>query len=273
MVRIGLHLNPGARGALERESVIAELARHGAEVVAADDPRAERVAVAGGDGTIGPVAADAGARGLPVALLPVGTANDLARGLGLPLQLAAACELAVTGKRTLRLDLGRMGSRPFVNLASAGLSPVAARRARGLKARLGVLAYAVGALRAGLSTPPLDCRITADGAALHAGPVWQAMVAVSGAFGGGAGINSADPTDGRLDVVVVPARGRAGLLAHALALRSGRIAERRDVPHMRAREVELSLPDDGELNVDGELVRAATARFTIEPGAYEVVVG
>ena len=85
---------------------------------------------------------------------PVGTANDFARALGLPEDLAEAVELAATGRRTERLDLGRVGERPFVNAASAGLSPVAAREAHGLKRALGPLAYTVGALRAGLFADP-----------------------------------------------------------------------------------------------------------------------
>ena len=54
--------------------------------------------------------------------------------------------LAVDGHGLRRLELGRLGDgRPFVNVASAGLASVAARRAAPLKPRLGPLAYAVGA--------------------------------------------------------------------------------------------------------------------------------
>ena len=111
----------------------------------------ERIVVAGGDGSIGCAAGAAGGAAVPLGVVPVGTANDFARALGLPDDLDEAVELAATGARTRRLDLGAAGERPFVNAASAGLSPVAAGEAHGLKSALGPLAYAVGALRAGLS--------------------------------------------------------------------------------------------------------------------------
>jgi diacylglycerol kinase (ATP) len=93
----------------------------------------DRVVVAGGDGSIAPVAAAAGAADVPLAVLPVGTANDFARRLGLPESLTAACRLAVRGTLVRRLELGWMNDeRPFVNVASVGLpAPAAQQRARG----------------------------------------------------------------------------------------------------------------------------------------------
>ncbi len=66
-----------------------------------------------------------------------------------------ACELAAKGTRVRRLDVGRMGDRPFLNMASTGLSPAAAEHADGLKEQLGPLAYAVGGARAGLEAEPV----------------------------------------------------------------------------------------------------------------------
>ena len=104
----------------------------------------ERIAVAGGDGTIGPVAELAGRLDVPLAVIPTGTANDFARAHGLPLDLDAAARLAAHRRRTLRaLELGRLADgRPFVNVASAGLVDASpARRAQPLKSRFGPLAY------------------------------------------------------------------------------------------------------------------------------------
>jgi diacylglycerol kinase family enzyme len=88
----------------------------------------ERIVVAGGDGTIAPCAALAGRLGVPLAVVPLGTANDFARAHGLPLDVRVARELAAWGVRTRPLELGRLADgRPFVNVASAGLAPLAAR--------------------------------------------------------------------------------------------------------------------------------------------------
>ena len=68
-----------------------------------------------------------GALGVPLAVVATGTANDFARRMGLSDDLGTACRLAVRGTRLRRLDLARIDGRPFVNVASAGLAPAAAR--------------------------------------------------------------------------------------------------------------------------------------------------
>src|SRR5215207_3261815 len=146
----------------------------------------ERVVVAGGDGSIAPVAAAAGAAGIPVAVVPAGTANDFARRMELPDELSAACELAARGTRLRELELGWLNrEHPFVNVASAGLPAPAARRAGSWKRLLGPLAYAVGAVAAGVTAKPLTCLVDCDGRELFAGEAWQVTVAASGAFGAG----------------------------------------------------------------------------------------
>lgn len=235
---------------------------------------ADRVVVAGGDGSIAPVAAAAGAAGIPLAVLPVGTANDFARRLGLPKGLAAACRLAVCGTRLRSLELGWMnGERPFVNVASAGLPAPAAERARPWKERLGSLAYAAGAVTAGLSAKPLTCLVECDGRELLAGEAWQVTVAASGAFGAGAAVGEADPGDGALDVVAIEAGPRLGLIGLAYRLRSGRVTSHPRAFHCRCEHADVQVPDCTRFNVDGELVTEGAARFTAVKGAFRLVVG
>jgi diacylglycerol kinase family enzyme len=181
-----------------------------------------------------------------------------------------AAELAVRGDHAERLDLGAFDGRPFVNAASAGLSPHAARRARGLKPTLGPLAYAVGAARAGLEARPIECTVTCDGRSAFAGSAWQVTVGLTGAFGAGAEID-ADPTDAELDCVVIEAQSRARLVLIAYGLRAGRVEDHRGTVAVRGRELEV-VAKDGGFNVDGELSAAHAARFTVEPRAYEVIV-
>src|SRR5687768_9254007 len=70
-------------------------------------PRPDRIAVAGGDGTIGPAAETAGRIGAPLAVIATGTANDFARANDLPDDPLDAAVLAATGERTRDLELGR----------------------------------------------------------------------------------------------------------------------------------------------------------------------
>ena len=112
-------------------------------------PGIDRVVLSSGDGGVGPAAEAAGAAGVPLAVIPSGTANDFARRMRLPDDPRQAARLAVRGEHRRRLDLARMGDRPFVNVATAGLAVAATRRASPLKRVLGPLAYLAGAAAAG----------------------------------------------------------------------------------------------------------------------------
>jgi diacylglycerol kinase family enzyme len=235
---------------------------------------ADRLVVAGGDGSIGAAAAAAGRAGIPLAVVPAGTANDFARRLGLPRGISAACRLAVRGTRLQSMELGWMnGDRPFVNVASAGLPAPAAERAGGWKDRLGPLAYAAGAVSAGISAQPLTCLVVCDGRELLAGEAWQVTVAASGAFGAGASIEEADPTDGSLEVVAIEAGSRLSLVSLAYHLRRGTLTSHPRAFHVHCEEAVVQAPDCTRFNVDGELVTAGEARFRATTGAFRLVIG
>jgi len=280
-VRLTLVANTDSGGATNADAVVAALRRHGAEVRLLDieaaaraaDATPQRIAVAGGDGSIAVVAHVAGEAGVPLAVIPTGTANDFARALELPSDLDAACALAADpDARTTAIALACAGERPFVNAASTGLPVVAARRAAALKPKLGPLAYAVGAVRAGLTGRPIRVRATVDATTVHEGPAWQVIVGASGAFGGGSGIAQADPHDGLLDLVVVEAGSRAALVRRAYGLRTGRIADQRGVSHRRGRLIDIETPEGAEWNVDGELCRLHPTSFSARSGAVTIVV-
>jgi diacylglycerol kinase (ATP) len=218
---------------------------------------ADRIAVAGGDGSIGCAAAAAGRAGVPLAVIATGTANDFAAAAGLPADVEAACTLAATGEELRAMELGRAGGRPFVNVASVGLAPTAAEEADGLKEKVGALAYPLGAAKAGATAEPVRCRVVCDGRELHDGEAWQVSIACLGAFGGGASFE-ADAGDGLLDLVVIEGSSRARLVKHAFGMRVGTVEGQKGVIDSRCGTVELTLEDEGEcLNVDGELIEAA----------------
>ena len=241
------------------------------DAAAAARARTDRIVVAGGDGSIGEGAAAAAVADRPLAVIPVGTANDFARELDLPRDLDEACRLAVEGNQTERLDLGRFEGRPFVNVVSAGLSPAASSEAEGLKSLVGPFAYTLGALRAGLTAQPLECTVHGDGKELFSGHAWQVSVACTGAFGGGASLD-ADASDGRLDVVVIPAGSRMALARRAFGMRRGTLRDQEPVGDHLAREVILEVPKRTRFNVDGEVERYGTAEFTVEPAAFDLIV-
>ncbi len=281
-MRVALIANRASGGGLDPEPLVRAMSASGADVTVygceseelerAARQSPERIVVAGGDGTVGAAAELAGRLDVPLGVIPGGTANDFVRTAGLPLDPIEAAELAVTGTTLRRLELGRLADgRRFVNVASAGLASIAARRAAPLKPHLGQLAYAVGALRAAAAAAPLPCAVRAGGETVFEGEAWQVIVAVTGAFGGGSEVGAADPQDGVLDVAVLPAGSRVGLARRAWGLKRGTIADQRDVEHHRAAVIEVDVPPGTEFNVDGEVRDTGLERVTVEHAAYALI--
>jgi diacylglycerol kinase (ATP) len=165
-----------------------------------------------------------------------------------------------------------MDERPFVNVASAGLPAPAARAARAWKKPLGALGYAAGALVAGATASAVPIAVECEGATMFDGEAWQVTVAASGAFGAGAHIAEADPHDGALEVVAVAAGPRIGLVGLAYRLRSGQLAQHRWASRRRCASAVVRVDGGTEWNVDGELIRSATAHMRGEAGAFRLVV-
>lgn len=266
-------------GRTDGDHIAGLLTGHDAEVTPRDLgdldeplPATDRLVVAGGDGSIGVAARAARAAGVPLAVLPTGTANDFANALGLPRGLEQACALAADpAAHTQRREVGEVAGHPFVNAAAAGLSAVASRLAKPHKERLGRFAYAVGAFRAGLSAPHTPCVVRCDGETVFGGDAWQVVVAVSGAFGGGSNIGGTRPDDDRLDVAVVPAASRLALVRHGYRMRRAMLTQQADVPHHRGATIDVEVPAGTQFNVDGDLRRLEPARFTLA-GGVDVVV-
>jgi diacylglycerol kinase (ATP) len=266
-------------GSCDPDAVAAQLRALGARVEQFDVGDAERaaaagcdrLAVAGGDGSIAPAAAAAGAARLPLAVIPAGTANDFARRMDLPVKLEPACRLAVEGGHARDIELGWMDEHPFVNAASAGLPGPAAIRAKRWKKALGPLSYAAGALGAGVTASAVPVEIECDGSPVFSGDAWQVTVAASGAFGAGSSIAEADPHDGALEVVAVAAGPRPGLVGVAYRLRSGRLAGHRWARRRRCASAVVRVPDGTDWNVDGEIVPAGTSSFRGEAAAFRLI--
>jgi diacylglycerol kinase (ATP) len=266
-------------GSCDPDAVAAQLRALGARVEQFDVGDAERaaaagcdrLAVAGGDGSIAPAAAAAGAARLPLAVIPAGTANDFARRMDLPAKLEPACRLAVEGGHARDIELGWMDEHPFVNAASAGLPGPAAIRAKRWKKALGPLSYAAGALGAGVTASAVPVEIECDGSPVFSGDAWQVTVAASGAFGAGSSIAEADPHDGALEVVAVAAGPRPGLVGVAYRLRSGHLAGHRWARRRRCASAVVRVPDGTDWNVDGEIVPAGTSSFRGEAAAFRLI--
>jgi len=209
-----------------------------------------------------------------IGLLPLGTGNDLARGLGIPTDPVKAAELCLEGTAR-QLDLittDRSGI--VVNAAHAGIGAAAAERAAPMKHYLGPLAYPFGALIAGIREDAWDLKVTIDGTVVHVGPTLMVGVGNAPFVGGGTSLfPRARPDDGLLDLVVVTAVSPTARVAFAAALRNGTHLDRDDVIHRIGRSVTIA--GDAVTHVqDGELTDdLPSCTYTLHERAWNLVMG
>jgi len=241
-----------------------------------------RVVLLGGDGSLHAALQllwDTGAAREvgPLGLVPMGTGNDLARSLRLPLDPVAAARLAATGApRGLEL-LVDSHDRITVNTVHAGIGASATAKAQRLKGRLGVAAYPVGAAWAGFGAGRgFRLRVEVDGEVVTTGddPVLMVGIGIGGTIGGGTPlVPGADPHDGVADVVVSASTGPLARLGFAAGLRQGVHVERQDVTTAKGRVVEVTARRGTfRLNSDGEVTdHQAHERFEMHTDAWQVV--
>lgn len=237
-----------------------------------------RLVVAGGDGSVHALVAALLHRdpellaATEIAVVPLGTGNDLARGVGIPLEAAEAAALAAAGRAAPADLLVTDDGDVVVNVAHAGLGAVAAERAAGLKDTLGPLAYPVGALVAGATERGYALRVLVDDVDVHEGPALMVAVANGPSIGGGTLVApGALVDDGLVDVVVSTAVGAAARVAFGVALRSGEHLDRDDVVLKRGRRVAITGDPVGH-DLDGELGEPLASRqYTLVPAAWRLV--
>jgi YegS/Rv2252/BmrU family lipid kinase len=234
-----------------------------------------RVVVCGGDGSVHTIVEalhGAGALDRPVGLIPVGTGNDLARAIGLPLDPAAAARVVLDGRpRRLDLLVDDTGG-VVVNAVHLGVGAEAARQAASLKPRLGRLAYLVGGVSAGLATPGWTLSVRVDGTELVSGRVLQVGIGLGRSVGGGSPLTPHSVLDDQqADVVVSQAVGFLARLGYGLRLRRGSHVDRPDVLTARGARVEAE-GDAFHYNADGEIHGPVPRRvWTIDPRGWHLI--
>jgi YegS/Rv2252/BmrU family lipid kinase len=206
-----------------------------------------QIVVAGGDGSLHAVVAALHRRheleGAVVGLIPVGTGNDFARGSGIPLDTEAAAVVVVAGNIVpVDLIVDCLGE-VVVNNVHIGVGAEAAHNARPLKKVLGRFGYVVGALKASVKPPFLRLRIEVDEhvVADFAHPILMVAIGNGSRVGGGARITpEADPSDGKMDLMVSFSTSLWAKLTYAIRFRLGTHHERDDVLYVRGERVTVA---------------------------------
>lgn len=232
----------------------------------------DMVIIGGGDGTLNDIINSLVESKLPLGILPLGTANDLARTLNIPLAIADACQVIAEGHRKA-IDLGRVNDHYFFNVASLGISvEITQKLTRGAKRRWGILAYGLTALKVIAQTRPFHATISVDGESRR---VKTLQIAVGNGcyYGGGMMIaHDALIDDQRLDVYSLEVEHWWQIFPLIYHLPQGRQKLLPWVRTLRGRSVEILTNKSRKINTDGEIMTETPAMFSVVPQAIDVFV-
>ncbi len=236
------------------------------------------VVAAGGDGTLNEVVNGVLAAGgrnhgpAAIGIVPLGTANDFARQVGIPSDIEAALRLAALGQSS-RVDVGRVNGRAFLNVSTLGAAARVTREANAsAKQALGVLAYAISGVRQlAANEPPTVARISGPGFSREI-PFFLLVIGNGRATGGGTTVTPlADLNDALLDVCVIEPVARTSLAKLLVELRLGDHLDRDGVHYVQTPWLRVESARPLPANVDGESIRARTFEYVVEASAVELV--
>jgi diacylglycerol kinase (ATP) len=283
--RLLIIFNPTAGGRRRRrfEAVLAELRRLGcapticetarrgdAEQLAAsaDPTRYDALVVAGGDGTINE-AVNGLRADLPLAIVPLGTANVLAAEIGLPTDPDAVARTIALG-RPQPISVGTANGRRFILMAGTGFDAHVVRTVDlGLKRWLGKGAYALSILRQLLAFGFPEYLVRIDGQTWRAASV---LVANAHYYGGRfVCAPAADLRTPTLEVCLFERRGRVSAIGYALAMLTGRLPKLRSYRIVTADKVQISGGEGEPVQGDGDIITHLDATIEVVPEAISLL--
>lgn len=233
-------------------------------------PGCDFVIVGGGDGTLSTCAKAIVDIDRPLGILPLGTANDLARTLDIPASLALAGEV-IARQKTKAVDLGLVNGHPFFNVATIGLAADLASTLDSLtKRRWGRLGYAIGAMRVAIGAKRFSAWIE-TAAGVEKVKTYQIAIGNGRHYGGGVVVHSnATIHDGMLDLYSLELQTLWKLAFMFPAFQRGEHGSWHDVRVDHADRFDISTRRPQPVNADGEVVTQTPAKVEILKKALRV---
>ncbi|MER3493146.1 MAG: lipid kinase [Mastigocladus sp. ERB_26_2] len=250
----------------------AENPQHFSDVIRRYQHQVDLVVVGGGDGTLNAAVDTLVETNLPLGILPLGTANDLARTLKIPNSLPEASKVIANGKLQ-RIDLGEVNGKYFFNVASLGLSvKITQRLTKEVKRRWGIFAYAFTALKVIWESRPFSAEIRLPDQSIKVKTV-QIAIGNGRYYGGGMAVApDAMIDDQRLDLYSLEIRHWWEIIPLLPRMRQGRHINARNVRALQAQEIEIYTRKPRPINTDGEITTYTPAHFRVIPKAVAVFV-
>lgn len=232
----------------------------------------DSVVVGGGDGTLNAIVDSLVEMALPLGILPLGTANDLARTLNIPQTIPEACQV-IAGGYLKYIDLGWVNGKHFFNVASLGLSvEITEQLSQGMKRRWGALAYVLTSLQAIAQTRPFRATIFTKE---EETPVKTIQIAIGNGryYGGGMAVaEDAAIDDQQLDLYSLELQHWWQTFSLIWHLPQGRQHRLPWVRALRGKAFEIHTRKSRPINTDGELTAATPAIFRVVPHTLGVFV-
>jgi YegS/Rv2252/BmrU family lipid kinase len=228
------------------------------------------VVLGGGDGTMNTAAEVLARTGMPLGVLPLGAANDLADSLGVGNSLDRACDALVNGE-TVRINAGVVNGKYYFNTAHVGMSvDMVERLSDDEKKRLGFLSYILKMTRTYWESEAFSAAIECDGHTYET-EAMEIAVANGVKYGGGlVSARDASMTDDTLYCYVIQPQPVVQLALKIPAFYAGTLEGKRNVLFLRGRNIRVETGDKRKIMADGEIIGATPGEFGFAAKAVTV---
>lgn len=227
--------------------------------------------VAAGDGTVSRVLGHLVGSSIEVGVVPLGTTNNFARSLSIPLSIDGAVAVIARSK-SQDIDMGQVGERHFANVVGVGMSAhVASRVNDTLKRRWGRFAYALVGLRSLVSHQPFVVSVTdKDGELELHFETHQVIVANGRHHAGQAIADDAGLNSHELIVFAIGGKSRLSFLMQTIKFYVGSRKSARQAPYLIARDITIRTTTPQSSEVDGEVYQSTPLRFRVASNVIRV---
>ena len=238
--------------------------------------KTDRIVVAGGDGTINEVingllsSEDPKTREIPISIIPTGTANVLAKELGIPEDIDGAVHRLISGSAR-KISLGRINGRYFSLMTGIGFDGETVLGVKNdfIKKISGKLAHVVSGLKVLINYSPASIKIITPEKEIHG---YFAVIGNAKCYGGFYYVTpDASVTENILDLCVVKGRTRLDLLRFIIGVLRQKHIGTRDVEYVKASELEVTSDSRVHLQIDGEYFGTLPVKIGVVRDAISIV--